>query len=83
MTPSISQTAGISLGRDKHHLVLVKCTTTFATGNKDHICPSCLDSCHLLKKVLFFFLIPSLIVLEATGDFFYYIQLQLASDSFR
>lgn len=69
ITPSISQTAGILLGRDKHHLVLVKCTTTSATRNKAHICLSCLDSYHLVKK-LQLFLVPSLIVLEATGDFF-------------
>lgn len=69
ITPSISQTAGVLLGRDKHHLVLVKCTTTFAKRNKVHICLSCLDSYHLVKK-LQLFLVPSLIVPEATGDFF-------------
>ena len=47
ITSSISQRPGISLGRDKHHLVLVKHTTAFSTRNKVHILPSCLDSYHL------------------------------------
>lgn len=70
ITPSNSQTASFLLGRDKHHLVLVKCTTTFATRNKVPICLSCLDSYHLVKK-LQLLLVPSLIVPEATGDFFF------------
>lgn len=52
------QTAALSFRKDKHHLVLVKCTT-FATRNRVHICRSRLGSQHLLKMVLSFFPPPN------------------------